>query len=646
MKHSYNSLTSVRDIKKDRIESFFKERIDDIQVLSRSENLIGLINDMNQIYEELNVKSNDPFPVMNAKVQKKTVPHEAFFQGYIKDYGYYDVFVIDKDYGHVMYTAAKESDYGSNLSSGPLKNSGLAEVWRKTLANNRSTFVDMKPYQPSNNAPAMFLGTPVKEKGKIVGVLVFQISDKDINKIMKYRQGYGDTQEDYLVGEDNLMRSDSYLDHEEHSLKASFSNPETGQVDTLATREAFSGKTDTQIVIDYNGNPVLSAYSTIEIGQGNVVWAIMSEIDEAEVLITPNSIRNSIILEVIVLLALIVLGSIVMLNYSVVKPINTFQNTLREIENTNDLTKMLDTNAPIEIQSMAKSVNNLLGSLKIVLNDVKQSSSENASIAHELSTSSLGVGNNVEKSVVIINDCCEYSDQIKSEIDSSIEVAKESKIEILTANKELNNARDEIVQMTHRVQKTASVEVEMANKMDKLSREAVDVKVILDVISNIAEQTNLLALNAAIEAARAGEHGRGFAVVADEVRNLAKNTQHSLTEINVTINEIIVSVEQASSSMNSNSVEIQELANVAKTVDANINKIVTIVNSATETTDKTVSDFEKTGNDVEVVVGKIQEINVISSNNARSVEEIASAAEHLNTMTENLNAQLEIFKTS
>ncbi|MCK5649707.1 MAG: methyl-accepting chemotaxis protein, partial [Gammaproteobacteria bacterium] len=289
--------------------------------------------------------------------------------------------------------------------------------------------------------------------------------------------------------------------------------------------------------------------------------------------------------------------------------------------------------------------NDLLSSLKDVLNNAKQSSTENASIAHELSTSSLGVGNNVEKSVVIIHDCSEHAVHIKDEIAEAIKDAQESKKDILMANTSLIEARDAIVQLTHRVQDTASVEVELATKMDLLSKEAGDVKAILDVISNIAEQTNLLALNAAIEAARAGEHGRGFAVVADEVRNLAKHTQQSLIEINDTINEIIKAVEQASQSMNINSQEIQELSSVAGDVDKKINQTVAIVNEATIASDKTVQDFEKTGDNIESIVDRVQEINAISSTNARSVEEIASAAEHLNSMTENLNAQLETFRT-
>ncbi|MCW8928607.1 MAG: methyl-accepting chemotaxis protein [Gammaproteobacteria bacterium] len=644
MEQSYNSLTSIRDMKKTQLKNFFSERIGDIKVLSRSHNLHQLIDDLLQLRTQLNINKDAAYPIKNPLVKEKIQIHEDFFQGYMKDYGYYDVFVISASGGQVMYSAAKESDYGANLSNGTLKNSGLANVWRKTLNNKKPTFVDMTPYEPSNNAPAMFLGTPVLENNKTKAILVFQISDKAINQIMKYRHGYGETQEDYLVGQDKLMRSDSFLDPKGHSLKASFANPSSGSVDTTATKSAFSGETNTQVIIDYNGNPVLSAYTSIKIGN-DIVWAVLSEIDEAEVLITPNIIRNSIIVSVLIILIIIVALSLFMIQVTLVKPINQFQNTLIQVSNDKNLTQQLDTNAPLEIQTMAQSVNTLLGSLRKVLNDAKQSSTENASIAHELSTSSLGVGNNVEKSVEIINNCSNHAGKIQSEIAIAVNDAQQSKNEILTANTSLIDARDAIVQLTHRVQNTATVEVKLAKKMDTLSKEAADVKAILDVISNIAEQTNLLALNAAIEAARAGEHGRGFAVVADEVRNLAKHTQQSLTEINDTINDIIKAVEEASESMNVNSQEIQELATIAIGVDKKINQTVSIVNEATIASDKTVDDFENTGNNIESIVSRVTEINSISSTNARSVEEIASAAEHLNSMTENLNAQLETFRT-
>ncbi len=644
MKQSYSTLTSVRDMKKNQIQNFFSGAVDDITILSRSKDLHKLVKDLRHVHKELDVKGGNPYPVKSPLAQEKTAPHEAFFQGYMKDYGYYDIFIICKKHGHVMYTAAKESDYGTNLGHGPLKASGLAEVWHKTLQNARPTFIDMKPYAASNNEPAMFLGMPVSENGNITAVLVFQMSDKKINKVMMYRQGYGQSQEDYLVGQDKLMRSDSYLDPDGHSLKASFANPSVGSVDTDATKAAFNGETDTKVILDYNNNPVLSAFSTIKIGD-DLNWAILSEIDEAEILITPNKIRNTIIIAVIIILVMVLAFSLFIINLTLVKPIESFQSTLLTIGKNKDLTQLLDTNAPLEIQNMAKSVNNLLNSLKEVINNTKQSSTENASIAHELSTSSLGVGKNVEKSVVIINDFSESTVQIKEKISTAIVDAQNSKEDISSANISLIEARDAIVQLTHRVQNTASVEVELATKMDALSKEAGDVKVVLEVISSIAEQTNLLALNAAIEAARAGEHGRGFAVVADEVRNLAKNTQESLVKINDTISQIISSVEEASDSMSVNSKEIQELAGIAGEVDGKINQTVTIVNEATIASDKTVDDFVKTGNDLESVVAKVQEINAISSTNARSVEEIASAAEHLNSMTEGLNAQLETFRT-
>jgi methyl-accepting chemotaxis protein len=187
------------------------------------------------------LKPDEKFPVNEAYTTDVTKPFEPALQRYRNDYGYSDISIISPDNGYIMYTAEKSSDYGQNLNVGPLKSSGLAQVWLKTKTSNRTSYVDMSSYAPSNNLPVMFIGTPIIQYETTVAILVLQLTAIEINSFMSYREGYGETQEDYLVGPDNLMRSDSFLDPVNRSLVASFENPSLGSVDTEATKAAFSG---------------------------------------------------------------------------------------------------------------------------------------------------------------------------------------------------------------------------------------------------------------------------------------------------------------------------------------------------------------------------------------------------------------------
>lgn len=331
---------------------------------------------------------------------------------------------------------------------------------------------------------------------------------------------------------------------------------------------------------------------------------------------------------------------------SITKPLNTLIDRARNLSSGDgDLTRKLEINGKDEIAQASEAINNFIEKVRILISDAKHLSSENSSIANELSSTSLQTGKRVEDSTLIVNNTTQKGEEIQSFMKNSVSFAEESKTELQNASTHIKSANKAIKELADQITNSAQVESEMAVKIEQLSRDAEQVKSVLDVINDIADQTNLLALNAAIEAARAGEHGRGFAVVADEVRKLAERTQSSLVEINATISVIVQAIGDSSERMSANSKTIQELTNVANRVENTINVMSEAMNKAIGMSDKTTEDFINTGKGVNLMMEGISNINHIATENARSVEEIAAAAEHLNKMTDTLNNKLAEFRT-
>lgn len=204
--------------------------------------------------------------------------HRAFHdwaKRFREHFGYYDVFLISPA-GDIIYSVAKETDFATNLKTGPYRKSPLADVFRRAVSNPMEsvTVSDFARYHPSNDAPAAFAGHAIEKDGKVIGVFAVQIPAEPLNDLMRFTAGMGETGETYLVGPDGLMRSQSRFADAPTLLET--------KVDNQSVRDGKSGKSGAQIVADYRGIPVLSVYSPVDFG--GQPFILLAEIDKAEVL--------------------------------------------------------------------------------------------------------------------------------------------------------------------------------------------------------------------------------------------------------------------------------------------------------------------------------------------------------------------------
>ena len=591
------------------------------------------------------------------------VVHNAFnhyMLEHLERYGYYDLFLISTA-GDIIYSIAKEDDFGTNLASGPYASTGLARVWREALdaPAPTTTLADFEAYGTGDGAPASFLARRIVDHetpgNPVIGVVAIQLSQNSIVQALANIATPNATDDAYILGADGISRSPNRLGA---TLSVLSRLPDIPQV--AMARAGESG------IIEYgpgvNGYPVTAAVRTFET-HGLSRTAVVELDHAATFAAVTNFQRTALIFTAIGIVVSLGVGSLIA--RSITRPLKAFQGSMETIAAENydahviginrrdelgELARQLEQfrdklmlgqesnenqrRSQIEQEAVVKDLgrglrelasghldtrlkdaysagyeqlradfNETVETMESLMRSIAANATEIRARAEEISASSDDLSHRTENQAATLEETAAALDELTASVRTAAESASEVEAVVADARKE--------------AEKSGQVVSEAVSAMSLIRQSSNEISQIIGVIDDIAFQTNLLALNAGVEAARAGDAGRGFAVVASEVRALAQRSSEAAKQIKILITGSAEQVETGVGLVGRAGETLRMIIERVSNIDQLIGGIAT-------------GSREQSAGLGEINVG-VSQLDQVTQQNAAMVEEVTAAATTLNT---------------
>lgn len=303
------------------------------------------------------------------------------------------------------------------------------------------------------------------------------------------------------------------------------------------------------------------------------------------------------------------------------------------VENENELMGKLYSG----FNKSVTNINEMVLHLNEAVNSTITASTQIAAAIEEMAAASEEQSRQTSNITVAVDEMIKTVSETTKNTSSAAESAR-------NAGNMAENGSDVVQQAVHAMGQIANIVSQASSKVVELGKDSDKIGEIIKVINEIADQTNLLALNAAIEAARAGEHGRGFAVVADEVRKLAERTTNSTKEIAGMIQQIQQGTTTVVNSINEGNKEVEDGISLAESAGTAIKDIVNTTNSVVDEINQVATASEEQSLTSEEIAKNIENVNNVISETLLGIQQTAGAADDLNNMTSNLQELIKKFK--
>ncbi len=621
------NLMAVSDAKTTQLEIYIRERRGDMNILGRSPSVMEATRQLTEARQGAASTS----PAQTSATQRAG----GVISRFIETYGYRDALLFDPD-GNVLLRISNDIDPGDNLLKGPLRDSELAEVFDRVRTLLQ---VDVSDYQvyPGRKEPSAFIAGPVyNPEGRIAGYLALELGNREVFQTFVDYNGLGETGETVIASRDGAELWFLSPSRREGDSRTDTRIP-IGSKRASAMERAINGQRGYGRVIDYDSTPVMAVWSYLPSYRWGMV--VKQDIDEAFALTRRQA---SIVTALLAATVLIVTIVALLVARTVTRPIREAAVVADRIA-AGDLTITTDAKAPGEVGLLLRAFRKMIDDLRSLIARIQRSSITLLSTATEISAASRQQEQSVYDYSASTNEAAAAVNEISATSQELLKTMNEVNQVANQASRMASSGQKALSGMDQTMRQLAESTDSIGSKLSVISERAANINLVVTTITKVADQTNLLSINAAIEAEKAGEYGLGFLVVAREIRRLADQTAVATLDIERMVKEMQYSVSAGVMEMDKFSEQVRKVVGEVGQLGGQLGQIIQGVQGLHQRFDQVTEGMRVQSQGADQIREAMTRLSEAAGQTSTSIREFNNATDRLREAVGGLKDEVSRF---